>query len=381
VKVYAYPSDAWGCGHYRIIWPARAVAEPGVDVEVVPPGTRSVEIPVGPTGQVQGEGFPRDADVVVFQRPTHRFVVQTMRLLQARGVAVVVEIDDDLGHIHPSNPAWAMLQPRVRHGNQVGENLNTAANFVEALRVADLVVVSTDELAARYGQDGRVRVLRNCVPAAYLAVDPGDRAGVGWGGSLHSHPDDLQQVGTAVANMVAAGVGFRHVGDPAGVARALGLRGVFESVGNVALSDYPAAIARFAVGIAPLAATRFNRCKSWLKPLEYSAVGVPWVASPLPEYMRLAELGVGVLAGRPREWQAVLRLLLADERARAEQASAGRDVAAGLTVEGNAWRWAEAWADAVQVRRSGRIAARRVGVAGARGGSLASRARPRSIRA
>ncbi len=39
---------------------------------------------------------------------------------------------------------------------------------------------------------------------------------------------------------------------------------------------------RCTVGIAPLVDRPFNRSKSWIKGLEYSAFGLPFVASPLP---------------------------------------------------------------------------------------------------
>lgn len=351
VKVYVYPVDMWGCGHYRMIWPALAVDEPGMTVELVEPGSRHIAIHVDSAGRVADESFPEDADVVVFQRPTNRWVVDTMILLQSRGVAVVVELDDDLAHVHPANPAWELLQPTLRHGRQSARNMHDLSCLIDAVRIADMVVVSTQELYAKYGAHGRSRLLRNRVPARYLDIPRIDSDLIGWGGSVHSHPDDLQQVGSAIAALVRRGARFKTVGDPADVAKALGLPGEPESSGPVPMDDYPRAVAQFGIGIAPLADTRFNRCKSWLKPLEYSAVGVPWVASPLPEYQALYNMSCGCLARRPRDWQGQLSALRDSEQLRAELSEAGRVVAAQNTVEGHAWRWAEAWSDAVTNRR------------------------------
>jgi hypothetical protein len=116
-------------------------------------------------------------------------------------------------------------------------------------------------------------------------------------------------------------------------------------------AEYPAEVARLDVGMAPLADTAFNRGKSALKPLEMAALGVAFVASPLPEYARLAELGAGDLAGRPRHWVATLRRLLTDDEYRAERAGRGREVAARLTYEAHADGWAVAWGEAQRVRR------------------------------
>jgi hypothetical protein len=379
IRIYVYPSDQWGCGAYRMKWPALAINEPGMSVEVVEPGTRKVEVNIDQAGNVAGEQFPADADVVVFQRPTNQWIAQLIPLLQARGVAVVVELDDDLAHVHPSNPAFDMLQPVLRRGNQTAPNLHSVARLADAIDLADMVVVSTAELASRYGVHGRVRLLRNRVPRYYLTIPHTDSAVIGWGGSVHSHPHDLQQVGSAVAALVRQGAEVHTVGDPVGVGRALGLRADPPSAGPVALDDYPAAIARFGVGIAPLADTRFNRAKSWLKPLEYAAVGVPWVGSPLPEYAELHGLGCGRLASRPKHWQAALSALTGSEQLRREASEQGRVVAAGNTIELHAWRWAEAWTDAITNRRA-RLAAPRSGKSsnrakGRQRGSLSNRAR------
>jgi hypothetical protein len=63
-------------------------------------------------------------------------------------------------------------------------------------------------------------------------------------------------------------------------------------------------------------------------------------------------LGCGVLVDRPKDWFRVLRSLLTDERRRSELADAGRTVAATLRLEGHAWRWWEAWSDALARERS-----------------------------
>jgi hypothetical protein len=102
------------------------------------------------------------------------------------------------------------------------------------------------------------------------------------------------------------------------------------------------------VGIVPLANTKFNRGKSWLKGIEYMSVGVPWVASPRAEYRRLhAESGCGLLADTPKQWYTMVKKLLDDETFHQAQVEAGRTFMRDLTYEAQAWRWAEAWQTAI----------------------------------
>jgi hypothetical protein len=59
----------------------------------------------------------------------------------------------------------------------------------------------------------------------------------------------------------------------------------------------------FDIGIAPLTDIPFNHAKSWIKPLEYVAAGIPFVASKSPEYKRFQKrYGVGRFANKAADW-------------------------------------------------------------------------------
>ena len=146
------------------------------------------------------------------------------------------------------------------------------------------------------------------------------------------------------------------VGNGEGAQGAFALEHEPETTGLVELADWPGAVTRLGIGIAPLADTKFNRGKSALKVLELSACGVPWVASPRAEYTRFHRQGCGVLADKPSRWYRHLRDLAGNPAMRDEMSAAGRDVAARWTIEGNAWKWAAAWEDALKVQRQAAVA-------------------------
>ena len=343
MRVKLFPLDTWGCGHYRMYWPAAAVAElegHGFDdVSIVAPDERRVAIKLGWDGRVAGEGFPAEAgDVVVFQRPSPLFIPDAIRLLKARGVKVVVDMDDDLAAIHPGSIAWRSYHPKTSNGHSWHA-------VTESCRLADLVTVTTPQLARRYGAHGRVAILPNVVPDSYLDADHPDSTMIGWSGTVATHVGDLQRVGPAIATLVRSGVTFATVGPPDGVAKDLGLSSQPRSSGPVSIDQYPSTVAQFGIGIAPLARSIFNEAKSRLKPLEYSALGVPWVGTPTEDYRLFHEqTGVGQLAERPKDWLRCLKRLVNDDEFRLEQSSKGREAARAHTFSATAWRWAEAWA-------------------------------------
>lgn len=370
MNVGVYPADKGGCGYYRLRWPAQALQAQDAPARILE-GIDAVW-QEGLSGQALFQHIiAPDVDVVVLQRPLTRELAWSVPQLQEQGCAVVIEVDDDFTCIPSENMAWRQVHPDWSpHRNWHW--------LMQAIRAADLVTVTTPYLAERYGRHhGRVRILPNYVPAWYLSVageraprpsaDPGQEgqttsrsAGVlaGWPGSTTTHPGDLELTRGAVGRAVAAtGARFRAIGGE-GTCAALDIPdGMGEHVPwTKTIEEYPQAVAELDVGIAPLRDTKFSRAKSWLKPLEFAALGVAFVASPLPEYAKLAKMGAGVLADRPRAWERELRRLIEDEGWRRHVAERGRDVAASLTIEQHCGKWWAAWEDAWETHQKRSLA-------------------------
>jgi len=349
VKVYVFPADEAGCGHYRLIWPAEQLQRMGHSIEIVATRERNRALQAKMSGdRMVSVNVPRDADVIVFQRVTHKYLVQAFALLRQNGIAVVVDMDDDLTCIHPANPAFHMLHPSSPYADHSWQNT------LLACETATLVTVSTPALLQRYAKHGRGRVLYNAVPKMMLDVPHIDSNVVGWAGSVHSHPTDLQVMGPTPAQLLQLGAKFKIVGPLDGIHKAFGvpLSVEIEFTGPVDIEAWPLAVNSLGIGVAPLADSKFNAAKSWLKLLEYGALGIPAIASPRAEYSRLHKLGVGWLASKPSEWKTKLRTLIDSEQARLELGAKSREAVSKQTIEENAWRWWESWADALAIQRS-----------------------------
>ncbi|WP_460071059.1 glycosyltransferase family protein [Streptomyces sp. YKOK-I1] len=352
MKVVVYPADRFGCGAFRMTWPGEYCAAAGHDVTVVAPERRRMQL-VMEGDTVRDVLLNEHIDVIVMQRVTHAYMAQTVSILRSKGIAVVVDVDDDLSSIHPSNPAWAMHHPgnEGRRMAAGGVNRHSWRNLAAACRDATLVTVSTPALLDVYARHGRGHLLPNYLPDHYYGLPRQDSDIIGWPGSYHSHPNDPEALGGAIARLVEEGAEFVMRGDSTGAGRAFGLP-ADPPGGGVPIEQWPTAVSSLGIGIAPLADTRFNAAKSWLKPLEMSAAGVPWVASPRAEYARLHAMGAGVLTDRARGWYRELRRLRESVALRAEMSEAGRAVAEQLRLRRNSWRWAEAWGRAYEMQQA-----------------------------
>lgn len=360
MKITVYPADSSGCGAFRLIWAAEELSRQGHDIDLKPPEHRDIRLKISGNRRRDKDShcedvLDLDTDVIVLQRITHQFMAEAVPILRARGIAVVVDVDDDLSSIHPTNPAYAGYHPKNqwRVNRKSGEfNRNSWLHFKTACQEATTVTVSTPALLDLYATRGQGKVIYNHLPAHYFGVDHQDSDRIGWPASLASHPDDPSVLGGAMARLCADPGAFHVVGDPTGCGFAFGLtRDPSGHDHQIALDEWPLRVAELGIGIAPLADTRFNRCKSWLKPLELSALGVPWVGSPRAEYTRLHRLDCGILADTPRRWHRELKRLQESPSLRRDLAEQGRAVADGFRLEPNAWRWLEVWSAAYDLER------------------------------
>jgi glycosyltransferase involved in cell wall biosynthesis len=356
----AHSRDSQGSIHYRIQQPARSVREAGLDVDVeVGLGVATTMRPV-PDGAdpVVLDVDSRGADVVVLQLPKTLAMLQCIRVLQKNGVAVVVEIDDLLSGVPFGHIAHTGL---VRRG--AGEIARQCA------READLVTVSAPALLKEYAPHGRGVVVPNAIDRRTAELPPAydrepDVVTVGWTGTVSGHPYDLQEMGSGLQQALDR---------TRGASRFLVFGQKFDARERLGLSDEPDEIPWlpdvdgyltrmgevFDVGVAPLRNDRFNECKSWLKPLEYSARGVYCVRARTAEYDRL---GLGLPARAPKDWAKWVSLGVQDADRRREMAAAAREkVLAGHLTEHTAERWVDAWRTALD--NSARARARTVGAA------------------
>jgi Glycosyl transferases group 1 len=351
MRVLVWPMNKGASSFYRLRFPAQALQTQGADVIVVDdPGVEAPTIewdqhgpdqmPVWPPPDARPLGIGTvDADAVVLQRPARRWYPLLIDLLHQRGVKVVVDIDDRLDRLHPRSNGFPNYDP--------DQSPNQNWKWIDAAcMVADVVTCSTPSLADRYGF-GHAAVLPNLVPTSYLSIDPVSplQRAVVWPGIVANHRGDLEATRGGVARALKGTDWFVHtIGNGAGVARGLGVETCTDTGGRVALADYAAELARATVGIVPLEDSVFNHGKSALKMSEFAALGVPVVASPSPDNRRVHELGVGLLAGKRKEWQQHVRRLIDSPDLRVQLAQQGRQAMASQTYDQRAERWWSAWA-------------------------------------
>lgn len=306
-------SDRAGCGAYRVQFPAYYLsAQQYADCEFVE--QREFLLKDGVRG-MREDDFAFDA--MVFQRAIGEPWVKLMRMCRDRGVATVVELDDDLFNIPRTNPAAEFWGRR-----------DVQRALFEQLDLADRVLVSTRPLADRvlaetgWTSRDKLSICHNHLqpivwsPEALSEVVPYRNEGVviGWQGS-QTHETDFTVAADALVQIIDRypQVMLRFFGFLPKIIRDRVPAARRQVVKGVPFESYPATLRflAFDIGIAPLTPCWFNESKSNIKWLEYAALKVPCVASAVYPYAKSIDHGrTGFLAKTSVEWFDALSALV-----------------------------------------------------------------------
>jgi glycosyltransferase involved in cell wall biosynthesis len=185
-----------------------------------------------------------------------------------------------------------------------------------------------------------VEVIPNCVDFAkwdkLYNSKKENRIRIGWAGS-HAHYNDLKVLEKVVKHTTQKykNVEFMFFG---------GMPDYLKESSQVkffnrwySIDDYPAALAKlgFDIGLAPLRDNLFNRAKSNLRWLEYSALKIPTIASPRSPFKGITNIK---LAEEVDDWIANIENLVENEDYRVKL---GQDAYNEVKKDFNVEIWAE----------------------------------------
>jgi glycosyltransferase involved in cell wall biosynthesis len=218
------------------------------------------------------------------------------------------------------------------------------------------VIASTERLRDRLLPfNKRIAVVPNAIDEKLFGQPsfryPG-RNTIGYMGT-HTHEDDLSLVLQAL-RAVAGKIPFKLElagGLTETRARSLFWRFAPRVLDTTTDAEYPRFVAwmraqmRWDLAIAPLEDTEFNECKSDMKFLDYSALGIPAIYSSVPAYSKTVKhLETGYLAPNTTDgWTEALFFMLNNPEHRRGMAQAAHQyVCSRRTLEHCAHRWLEA---------------------------------------
>lgn len=338
MKIFGWLADHSGCGWYRMVVPLGQLRQMGHETTWGPKLT---------------EQALEESDVFIAQRtlrPGATLRWQELAAKRGRNYKLVFEVDDDLWSVDSRNPAGRVFaEPVIR------ENLTRNA------RVADLVTVSTEPLAQVMRRiNPNVVVLPNSIPPDWLHWRPGRQLNaftVGWQGGP-THDRDWETAAEPIKRWFAANrdkhpIEMHTVGSIPDHTELCALdcqREHFPEVTPHRHTPWSASIPQYYrtldwhVALAPLAPSKFNRSKSYLRALEAAMLGFPVIASNVEAYGEFVEHGVtGFLVDKPSDWGKHLSALLHDAALAQSLSYSARLKAKQYSIENTAHLWEKAY--------------------------------------
>lgn len=250
---------------------------------------------------------PRDADLLFVQRKMFPAAFAG-RLKRAPG-KVVFDLDDAIDLPPPSRRIGEAARRRYR------------SNFEATLTACDLVLCGNRELASRLPHD-RYELLPTPIDTRRFASGlPAAEPVLGWVG----HSDNLRYL-EALADPLRE-LARRHPGLRliAVADRPPRIDGIDVEFRRWSLEQEVACFRGMRVGLMPLADDAWSRSKCAFKAIQYMALGLPAVASPVGMNREVIDDGVnGFLPSDSSGWVDTLDRLLADDGLACRIGEAGR---------------------------------------------------------
>ncbi len=301
------------------------------DIDRMEPSGDAPGLTIGQYVRAAIDHFCEQADIVVwhpmYYEKSFEFFLEMQHKHQK---PFVVEVDDNYVDV----PTWNEAYHSFRNGS------NFRRISLDCMRNADALTVTTPHLGELYTQfNDNVYVIENSLDFK------GDRKFVGWdkvsvrkhkgirlgwiGGRAHF--DDLMMVAPMLREVLKKHEDVTLVIINSAIkesCKILGREYPFEGFKNVHYADRSVPINRYAsfmssfgfdIGIAPLVDCNFNRSKSNLRWLEYSALHIPTIATGISHFSQSVTSwkdGILIEENDMDKWKEAVELLVVDKNLR-----------------------------------------------------------------
>ena len=290
------------------------------------------------------------SDIYFLQRINNTSLIKKLRsFAEETGIdaKLVMDYDDDIFHVSPLSNHYVDFgteeikiqnNGKIIHEWKDGENINIEENkermeeIKKSISMVDMITTTNEHLANIFREyNSNVKVLPNCVDInSWNKLDirrkNSDEIRICWAGG-HSHWEDLYLIRDSLIeiahkhkNVKILMVGYM----PHSMGKDF-RPGQFEFHPWVDTPAHPYRLAALDIDIAiiPVKDSIFNRSKSTIKWVEFSALQIPCVASYVPPYDSIQdadEINKGIFVANNDEncWINGLELLIKDSELRKE---------------------------------------------------------------
>ncbi len=225
--------------------------------------------------------------------------------------------------------------------------LKNPSKTSKIISMCDTIIAGNKYLsdyASKYASD--VRIIPSTIDMMQYHVHPSknERICIGWTGSFSTikHFMSVKFALLSIKSIFGSKVYFKLIGDPGFIDPDLELSGISWNSETEAQD-----LSELDIGIMPLPNDQWSQGKCGMKGLQYMALEIPTIMSPVGVNKEIIKQGEnGFLADTHEEWVEKLSLLIEDGELRKRIGKAGRKtVVEHYSVEANKEKWLKVFKD------------------------------------
>jgi len=328
MKVNMYPADKHGCGYYRMYLPAKYIQRKAKDIEL-----KVIE-------EQSHIDLLNNLDIMYLQRSACNELFKHLLYANKQGAMVLYDADDDFFNVPLLNPSYNY------YNNEI-----VKANIETYLKTANCITVSTEYLKNEYKKYNKnVVVLPNSIDFEmwneYYKQKKENKIVMIYPASP-THAEDIFEIVDVLIRVLKENPEVELHSVNWNFTKA----DIFDSVRNQVKHipgktpfEFGSLLTHGSIGIAPLAYNKFNRSKSNIKFLEYSALGIPTAATDITPYECIQEgiTGFKIKKNDKNDWYCALTELIRNVEMRKSIGKQARDyVYENYNIEKNVDKWIE----------------------------------------
>jgi len=340
--IYADNQTEWNCSEWRCAVPNRAINDLGGK-------HKSDMLFVRQFAMMDEEARTKthDADLVIVQRLLIGEILPRIMELQANGKVVIGELDDGYHFMPKKVRAYKFWHEgkftRVENNEEVESKMrHTPVEQLEwAMKIVHGMTTPSPQIAKDWKRfTDNTWVVPNYIDAShYLPYkkkrwEKTETFVIGWGGS-HSH-----KVSWSDSNIIEA---LRRICEKYYNVRIYICGHNFEIVKMmegfkkqvidykwVPHNEWPRLLSKFDMGLIPLVG-RYDARRSWVKSLEYTLMGIPWVGTKSPPTAELQDYGYRV-SNNVDSWEKSITNVIENYKDAKLRVDAGFDTASAADI-------------------------------------------------
>lgn len=318
LNIYFHVSENSGVGYYRQFLPAETLKNSGLANVLVSDFRWGEGNHVEPDNSLLFQ-IANWADIVIVGRKDlPDFYATWGGIREFFNIPIVLDTDDNIHHVRPTNPGYSSYHPGSEH---------ITWNKYASVKIFDAITVSTQDLLDFHKKDNpRIYLLPN-----NLDVKEWDSH------EKKKHEDGMLRIGFIGSSAHGEGVNFiknpmlkimqkypkvkfmvTHVYSSFFKDWPDDIRARIEFVPWIKLQDWPKGVKELGmdIGLAPLTDNMFNRGKSNLRWMEYSASSICPIVSPVKPYLCVKDGVTGLIAKEREDWFKAMENLIDNEKLR-----------------------------------------------------------------